>query len=122
MSALELHATQIAADVLPSEATSDEKSGDWISVITAIISTIQSLLQDCPQSAKAKAEGIRKPTIRQRAALLKQLRENCECCGDLARTRVAAMYRYTLARGAMLTDTEAAAVVEESRDDGNLLI
>ncbi len=117
-SALELHATQIAKDVLPD---TDETSGSFIDTLTAIMAIVQQVMEMCPQSPAEKALSIRKPSPRQSVAGFLATQRIAKAF-DLPPSRVAAIYKYSKARGAMLTDTEAAELVEETADESNLLI
>ena len=119
-SALEAHAEAVARDVAPDEPREGERSAGFLEIITLIIGIFSTLMQNCPQTPQAKAAAVRKPNLRQRAALLKTAMATCQCCGKAS--LAGPVYRSMLARGSGLSDTDAAALVSESSDDANLLI
>lgn len=118
-SAIEHHAEMVAGDVLPDMAEG-EKGIDFITIITMVISIFQTIIQNCPLSPLAQARALRTPSTRQKAALLKTVKEHCDCCTNGRHTN--AIYRSMLARGSNLSEADAAALVDEGSSDSNLLI
>lgn len=121
MSALEKHSELIARDVLPDEPTDGELSGSFIDTLTAIMAIVQQVMEMCPMSAAQKAAGLRKPTARQKVAVFIATQRTARDM-DLPPSRTGAIYKYLVARGAMLTDAEALELANETADSANLLI
>lgn len=119
-SALERQAELVAADVLPDAIVEGDRGMDLVTIITMVISIFQTIIQNCPLSPLAQAKALRGPSVRQKAALLKTVKDHCDCCTNGRHTN--AIYRSMLARGSILSDADAAALVEEGSDDSNLLI
>lgn len=121
MSALEKHCSQVAADSLGLDAPPEEKSGSFIDTLTAIMAIVQQVMELCPQSAKTKAEGLRKPTVRQKVAVLIATQRTARDM-NLPPSQTGNIYKYLVARGGMLTETEAMEIAEETSSPENLLI
>lgn len=121
MSALEIHSTKVAVDVHGLDAPPEEQSGSFIDTLTAIMAIVQQVMEMCPMSAKAKADGLRKPTPRQKVAMFIATQRTARDM-DLPPSQTANIYKYLVARGGMLTDSEAMELAEETADASNLLI
>ena len=120
-SLLEKLANETARDVMPSEPQTDgEKSLDLMTIITVIITVFQTITQNCPKPPAQIAESMKKPGLRQRAALLKATKETCDCCGIGRFT--GQVHRAMLAKGSNLSEPDALALVNEASNDSNLLI
>ena len=114
-SKLEEHATAVATDVLGS---GDPNNAIWTILIPIIIQVITGLLEGCaPRTDEEKAAAMRSPTLRQKAALFRELRGSCSSA-DIGRL-TGRTFRAMARRGELLSDDEAIAVVRESV---NLLI
>lgn len=121
MSVLEKHCEAVARDVLPGEPTTGELSGSFIDTLTAIMAIVQQVMEMCPQTPKAKADGLRKPTVRQKVAVFLATQRTARDLG-LPPSRTAEIYKYMVARGAMLTEAEALELAQETETIDNLLI
>lgn len=60
------------------------------------------------------------PTIGQRAYLLREVRNTCECCN--MRQYAGAIFREIKIEGTQIADADADAAISEAVDDRNLLI
>lgn len=120
-SSLEKHAEAVARDVFPDEPVNGELSGSFIDTIVAIMAIVSQVMELCPQSAAQKAAAIRVPTPRQKVAVFLATQKVGRAFG-LPPSRTASIYRYLVARGAMLSDAEAVELVTETEDTSNLLI
>ena len=111
---LQKYAEEIADEITPDEQA-DKVGFDPITIIIAIIT---ALLGNCP---KPTAKMVREPNRLQQAALLKETRNACACCNG--GNRIAGdIYRGMLKKGKSLKEDEAAALVVEAQDLGNLLV
>ena len=119
-SILEKLADEVARDVMPEPQALGEKGIDFVTIITLIISIVQTIIQNCPQPPTQVAASFKKPTFRQRAALLKITKENCDCCG--VGRQAGRIHQSILAKAGSLTDVDALAVIKEASDDRNLLL
>jgi hypothetical protein len=119
-SALESHAEAVARELLPDEPTEGERGIDFNTIITLVMTVVQTIVQNCPLPPSRVREAFRRPTLRQRAALLKACKENCDCCNMSRFT--GQMHTAILVRAATLTDADAQAIIHETADDSNLLV
>ena len=110
MSKLEEHATAVATDVM---GAADETSAIWTLLIPIIIQVITGLLEGCAaRTNEEKAAAIKGPTLRQRAALFRDLRQSCASADMAAHT--GRTFRSMVRRGAEMTDEDARDIVKES--------
>jgi hypothetical protein len=121
VSALEKHCKLVARDVIPGEPDNGELSGSFLDTLTAIMAIVQQVMEMCPQQAKEKAAGLRKPTVRQKVAVFIATQRTARDMG-LPPSRTGEIYKYLVARGAMLTEAEALELAEETASVDNLLI
>lgn len=113
MTALEQHAEEVAKDVAP------DRQGP-MEIVMLIMTIFQTVIQNCPLPTSAVREAFKRPSLGQRAALLKTSIENCRCCNQ---THLAfPIYRSMLARASNLADVDATTLIDEARSDQNLLV
>ncbi len=120
-SALEAHAEQVAKRIAPEEVEREGERGfDIMTIITVVITIFQTIIQNCPVTKSVKRAGMKKPSLRQRAALMKTTIDVCKCCGlsHLA----GSIYNAMSVHGTSLADVDANALIEESETDSNLLV
>ena len=116
LSMLEKCAREVASDVVDVE----DKGIDPVTIITIIMAIIQAIIQACPKSGREVRQSFKRPTLRQRAFTLLEVRKTCECCG-LSRETFA-INRSLLARASALTDPDAEALIKECSEQENLLV
>lgn len=118
---MERFAEQVANDVLPEDEGSGEERGmDFISIITIVISILQTVVQQCPAPLAQIRQRVRRPGPAQRAAILKQTQSTCSCMG--MGKHAGAIYRSLTARGPSLPEPDLDSIIEVAQDDTNLLI
>lgn len=128
MSIIEKMATQVAKDTVGNEVLAEEEAGEgdergsiWTTLIPIIITIVQSLLQNCPLPEAEVKKAFKRPHRRQRAAVLKQVMETCQCCG-VAPRYIGRMQNSLLVSASAISDVDASALINEARDDRNLLL
>lgn len=124
-SILEEKATEVAKEMEPSMANSDPKKYgiSFIAIIQIVMTILQTVVQNCPASAKEIAKSVKKPSIRQQAALLKECRNGCECCTPELnmRTRAYQMSESIKKVAAQMEDDELEQLVDEVRNTNMFL-
>lgn len=119
-SVLERLGNEVAHEVMPDTPKDGLKGFDFISIAIIVIAVFQAIVQACPKPPAQIAKDMRKPSMLQRAALLKKAKETCEAEGNTGRTKE--VYRAMLLKASQLSDTDALAAVNEAQTDTNLLI
>ena len=125
VSSLEHHAEEVALDLLPDNRgrAASERGIDFVTIFTLVISILQTIVENCPQPPTQMKDSFRRPTMRQKAALLKITKEHCDCCHVAGGSRTTgAMYNAILVRGSKLSDADADALIQECLTPNNLLI
>lgn len=120
MSAVEARAEEVAYEVLPDTSRAGERGVDFITIVTLVIGIFQTIIQNCPLPASGIRSSLRRPTLRQRAYLLNQVKSTCDCCNMSRYTNK--IYQTMLAHGSSLKEVDAEALVKEAMDQNNLLI
>lgn len=111
---LESLAMDVAREVVPDD---DRRGVDPISIMTIVVSIIQSVIQMCKKPASEIAKAIRNPNFLQRAALKKKAHEMADS-DNSARKIYAAMMN----KSSQLSPQEAEALVTQASSDSNLLV
>jgi hypothetical protein len=121
-SLLEQAATAVALDIMPDNINKGpaEYGIDFPALIELIMTIVQQVLANCPASDSAMAASFKRPNILQRVALMAQVKEYSDCCGNPSTRRHAgAIQRSMLARAA---EADALKLVQEARGFDYLLV
>jgi len=113
MSPLEKFVSATAAKVVPQE-NSGGLGVDWITLITLITSVIQSIMQNCPAKSNEAIASIRKPSFLQRVRLFREVKDNCDCCGNRYRVRANEITRALEEIASNTSDEELEQILDEA--------
>lgn len=132
LSILEKYAQEVAGDVYveepdePQQAPGDGptraqavRAGFIDTLIPMIIAIFTNLTNLCPQAPAQIASAVRRPTNRQKAALLVEIGK---VTGPFRFRKQRELYQSMLARGEMADDRDARALVDEALQPDNMLI
>lgn len=114
---LESHARDVTSEIFPND---DLKGIDPISILTIVITIFQSIIQACPKPPATVASELRRPSMRQRAALMKKAIDVAQSQGQ--GYRAGQIYRAMLNKASQLSEADALALVDQASNDSNLLI
>lgn len=121
---LEQCGNEVALDLMPHMAGVDEdlRGIDFKTILDIVMTVIQTLMENCPQSSDKLAKSFKAPGPLQRVALLKACKDHCDCCGNPSTHKLAgAMQRSMLARAAMMSEDQALQLINEAKGFDYLL-
>lgn len=112
-SLLEKKAVEVAQIMQPAASDPKKFGLDILMIIKLVMTVISTVIENCPMSKQDIAKAVAKPTRRQQAALLKECKSACECCGP----------QYQLRRSAgQMADAIEQVVVAMEDDDVEALV